>query len=122
MLEGVHGFERFGFPVGNGLGGVFIEAEMLADIEREIMLVALIAEERVALADGLFVHERGEARHFGCLCGQTPGVEVEVEFVVVDNELLEPLDFFVGLHRVEFAEPVVVLPLPDARRHDIGQH
>ena len=54
---------------------------MAADIEVEIVFVALIAEQGVGAADGFAIHERFKALKFRFLVGQSPGVEVEVEFV-----------------------------------------
>ena len=120
--ERVHGLHGLGLPVRNDVGGVLIQAEVAPDIDVEIVLVSGIAEEGVALADGLLIDERREPGQFLLLGGQAPGVEVEVELVVIDDELFEALHAPVNGLFLQVLEPGIFAPGPHPRRHDVGQH
>ena len=56
--KGVHGLDRFGFPVRDVIGVVLFQTKMFPDIHAEVVLVAFITEEGVAPADRLLVDER----------------------------------------------------------------
>ena len=95
---------------------------MRADVDVEVVLVALVAEQGVRLRQGGGVDVLPEAGQLALLVRQAPGVEVEVEGVVVHDVLLQPLDAAVRGHGLEAFEPGVVAPGPDAGRHDVGEH
>ena len=95
---------------------------MTADIEREIVLIALITEQRIALTDCGLVHVRRESFEFTLLGGESPGVEIQVELVLINDELLEAQDATVRLQRVDVLEPLVLAPGPEAGREDVGQN
>jgi len=120
VAEAVHGFDGFRFPIGDDVGGVFIQTEMAADIYVEVEAVAFIAEQRIAFGDGFRRNERREARQFALLRGQPPGFQVQIEHVVVHDELLEALNPAIGGELLEVRKPRVVAPGPDDGRHDIG--
>lgn len=121
VAEGVHGLDGFRLPVGDGVGGVLFQSEVAADVDVEVVLVALVAEEGVALGEDVEVDEVAEARQLAFLGGEAPGVEVEVELVVVHDELLEAQDAAVGAELLHLGEPGVVAPFPDPGGHDVGE-
>ncbi len=49
VAEGVHGLDGLRLPVGDDVALVLVEAEVGADIDVEVVLVAFVAEERVRL-------------------------------------------------------------------------
>lgn len=87
---------------------------MFADIEGEVVFVTFVSEEGVRSAQRLFINEGGEAFEFFLFGSEAPCVEIEVKFVVIDNELFEALNAFVGFHGIEFGEPRILFPCPDA--------
>ncbi len=53
VAEGVHGLDGLGLPVGDDVALVLVEAEVRADVDVEVVLVALVAEEGVGLRERL---------------------------------------------------------------------
>ncbi len=122
VAEGVHGLHRLGLPVGDDVALVLVEAEVRADVDVEVVLVAFVAEQGVGLRQRLRIDVVLEPGDLLLLVGEPPGVEIEVEGVVVHDVLLEAGDAPVGGHGLDPGEPGVFAPFPDAGRHDVGQH
>ena len=120
--ESVHRLHRFCLPVRDDVAGVFVEAEVTADIQIKVEPIAFIAKKRIAAGNSLAVHEGCKPLEFPFLRGQTPCLEIEVKCVVIHDVLLQPLDTPVGRQLGEVGKPRIFPPLPDARRHQIGQH
>ncbi len=122
VAEGIHGLHGLGLPIGDDIAFVLVQAEVRANIDVEVVLVAFVAEKGVGLRQRFRAHIILEPFHLPLLGGKPPGVEVEVERVVVHDVLLQPGDATVGCHRLDAREPGIVTPLPDTGRHDVGQH
>ncbi|HOU22258.1 MAG TPA: hypothetical protein PKX16_08560 [Kiritimatiellia bacterium] len=122
VAEGVHRLDRFGFPVRDDIGGILVQAEVAADIEIEVELIAFVAEQSVAPGDGFGRDVRGETGEFAILGREAPRLEIEVERVVVHDELLEAQNAAIGRELGEIGKPGVRAPGPDARRHEVGEH
>lgn len=60
VAERVHGLDGFGLPVRDDAAGVLVEAEVPADVEVEVEPVAFVAEQGVALGDGVGRDERAK--------------------------------------------------------------
>ncbi len=122
MAEGVHGLHGLGLPVRDNVAFVLVQAEVRAYVEVEVVLVAFVAEQSVGLSEGVLVYPVLEARHLPLLGGESPGVKIEVERVMVHHVLLDPGDPPIGSHRLEAVEPGIFSPPPDAGGHDVGQN
>ncbi len=100
MAEGVHSLYRLGLPVGDDVALVLVQTEVRADVDVEVVLVAFIAEQGVRLGKRLGVHVVLEPVDLALLVREAPGVEVEVEGVMVHDVLLESGDAPIGGHLI----------------------
>jgi len=122
VAESIHGLDRFRFPVRDGIRGIFLKAEMPADVQIKIELVAFVAEERVAFGNGFRREKWRETIQLALLRGQAPGFEVEIEHIMIHDVLLQAQDAAVRSQLGEIGKPRVFPPLPDQWRHQVGQH
>ncbi len=95
---------------------------MRPDVDVEVIFVALVTEQRVRLRQHAGVHEVCEALQLALFGSEPPGVEIQIESVVVHDVLLETVDARHHAPALDAVEPRVVAPAPDHRRHQIGQH
>ena len=121
VAEGVHRLDGLRLPVGDRVGGIRVESEVAADVDVVVVDVALVAEERVGAGDLVRREERREAGEFGLLRREAPGLQVEVERVVVHDVLAKALEALLRAHRADAGEPIEVSPRPEARREDVGE-
>lgn len=119
--ESVHGLDGFGFPVGDDVAFVPVEAEVAADVHVEIVLVAGVAEQGVAAGDVFGGDVVFESRQLDVFMGQAPSVQVEVELVLVHDVLAHPHEVAVGAFAFQFFKRVLIAPAPQHRAHDVGQ-
>ena len=95
---------------------------MAADVDVVVVDVALVAEEGVGLGYLVGGEEGGEAGELALLGGEPPGLEVEVERVVVHDVLAETLEAPLRAHLADAVEPRKVTPGPEARGEDVREH
>ena len=95
---------------------------MAADVDVVVVDVALVAEEGVGLGDLVGREEGCEAGELALLGGEAPGLEVEVERVVVHDVLAEALEALLRAHLADAVEPRKVAPGPEARGEDVREH
>jgi len=120
--KGLHRLDRLGLPVGNHVAVVLVEPEMLADVDVEVVLIARVAEQRVAAGDLLGTDHVPEAVDFRLLFGQAPGLQVEVEVELVHDVLPHSHQPAVARLAFELGEAIDLTPPPQQRAHDVGQH
>ena len=117
----VHRLDCLGLPVGYDVGVVLVEAEVPADIDVEVVFVAVIAEQGVALSYFVGGDEGRESGKLFGLGGEAPGLKVEIEVKFVHYELPEAHQFFIAAFAFELFEAVEVAPGPDNGTHNVGQ-
>ncbi len=122
MAKGAHGLDGLGFPIGDDVAVVFVESEMAADVDVEVVFVAVIAKQGVGVCQNVHIDELFEAVDFGEFVGQPPSLQIEVEFEAVHYELLDALDFLGVAFGVKPPKPRVALHFPNQRRADVGEH
>jgi len=92
-----------------------------ADVNVEVVFVAVVAEQGVALGDFVGGDEGRESGKLFSLCGEAPGLKVEIEVKFVHYELPEAHQFFVASFAFELFEAVEVAPGPYNGAHNVGQ-
>jgi len=117
----VHRLDGLGLPVGYDVGVVLVEAEVPADVNIEVVFVAVVAEQGVALSYFVGGDEGLEPGKLFGLGGEAPGLKVEIEVKLVHYELLEAHQSFVAAFAFELFEAVEVAPGPYNGAHNVGQ-
>lgn len=95
---------------------------MFADINVEVIFVALVTEERVAPGKHVGIYKGGEPFQLALFRCKPPGIKIQIEGEMVHDVLLQPV--YAAQRRLLFlsAEPGVCEPFPEARGHAVRQY
>ncbi len=121
VLEGVHRLYRLGLPIGDNVPLVFIQTKVGPYVHIEVVLIPFIAEKGIGPCKGFGTDEVTESRQFLLFGGEPPGVQVQVELVMVHDVLLDPQNPSIRLHSFQAAKPGIIPPSPNPWGHDICQ-
>ena len=122
VAKGVHRLNRLSLPVGDHVARVLVETEVAADVDVVVVGVAVVAEEGVGRGDFVGGEEGREAGEFAFLVGEAPGLEVEVEGVVVHDVLAKTLEALLRAHLADAVKPREIAPGPEARGENVREH
>ena len=117
--ECIHRFNSLGLPVRNDIRIIFIQSEVFADVEIEIIFIPFITKQGIRPRQGFHIDEIPETTDLGLLIGEAPGIEIEVEIIMLHHVLLHPVHFLQRPLFIDARKPGIIPPFPDLGRHDV---